>query len=352
MNGPDDKLSRYLDGESAVSRAYRELDAPEPPASLGDKVLAEARDAVAADRAIRRPRWMVPLSLAATLVVAVSIAFQTLPSRQPAMGPSDFEPGARGAPVESIEEQGIVAPAPAATREPVPRPDYDIERAPLQVTPGRINQQEARQTISDASDQIRRDVVKIAPPTLPAAPAATEEAGADDRQFAPRPSMANAPDFESTDAERAATVEAAEDEAERVVVTASRAQAPDEVLLNAPAESDGATMLEEVVVATPDAADADKSKAAVAAKSRAEQQRNALGMSVPTDEAAAQTAPASMQVRSERAAQTWLADIRALYDDGEVDEARAALVRFRERYPEFPLPKDFPLPDPAADESP
>jgi hypothetical protein len=38
---------------------------------------------------------------------------------------------------------------------------------------------------------------------------------------------------------------------------------------------------------------------------------------------------------------TWLADIRKLRDQGKIDEARAALVEFRKKYPKWVIPTDL-----------
>jgi hypothetical protein len=42
-----------------------------------------------------------------------------------------------------------------------------------------------------------------------------------------------------------------------------------------------------------------------------------------------------------RSAETWLADIRKLRDQGKTDEARASLVEFRKKYPKSVIPTDL-----------
>ena len=75
-----------------LSQTYRAAEHPEPPAALDARILAAARQAVAAPRR-RRPwfAWAVPMSTAAVLVVAVSLilkeyreAPETIVDRNPA----------------------------------------------------------------------------------------------------------------------------------------------------------------------------------------------------------------------------------------------------------------------------
>jgi hypothetical protein len=80
MSGPNDRdrsLDEYLRGDSPVSRAYREEAQELPPAHLDARILAEAsRAGAAAQRVAKSPfssNWMVPASLAAVLVLTVSV---------------------------------------------------------------------------------------------------------------------------------------------------------------------------------------------------------------------------------------------------------------------------------------
>lgn len=71
----DAALEEYLEGDSALSRAYRESFRDLPPAHLDARILSEARRADAPVPAAPGPfsgRWMVPASLA-VIVLAVSV---------------------------------------------------------------------------------------------------------------------------------------------------------------------------------------------------------------------------------------------------------------------------------------
>jgi hypothetical protein len=70
---PDKMLDDYLRGDAPLTRAYREIAREEPPARLDAAILAQAKAAVAPRRG-GKPRWLMPLSLAATVALAVGVA--------------------------------------------------------------------------------------------------------------------------------------------------------------------------------------------------------------------------------------------------------------------------------------
>lgn len=110
----DDRLlDEYLDGDSALSRLYRRGAHEEPGARLDARIRDQARRAVVhRARGVRSPfarHWMVPTSLAAMLVLSVSVVLL--------MPDPASEPG-----VES-EQAGASrgdTPATAAGMEPAP----------------------------------------------------------------------------------------------------------------------------------------------------------------------------------------------------------------------------------------
>jgi hypothetical protein len=83
----DRELDAYLGGDSPVSKAYREHSRELPPAQLDAQILAQAHRAGARGKR-RRARspfsgsWMVPASVTAVVVVAVSVAV-LLPEGRP-----------------------------------------------------------------------------------------------------------------------------------------------------------------------------------------------------------------------------------------------------------------------------
>ncbi|MDH3647358.1 MAG: hypothetical protein OER80_11345 [Gammaproteobacteria bacterium] len=88
---PGNKADAWLEDESTVSRAYRELQNTEPPAHVSDHILAEARRAAASqDSTVIRVqhwrKWTMPAALAATVVFAVPLVVRVFTSV-----PTDFE---------------------------------------------------------------------------------------------------------------------------------------------------------------------------------------------------------------------------------------------------------------------
>ncbi len=102
----DKRLDEYLRGDSPLTRAYRDLGREEPSSSLDARILAQARGEKAAPRG-GKPRWLMPLSLAATVVLSVGIVL--LMTRQ----------GVTPLPTETAP--AVEAPAPSATPAPAPK---------------------------------------------------------------------------------------------------------------------------------------------------------------------------------------------------------------------------------------
>lgn len=89
MTGPDDEFDDFLTRRKPVFR--RTSDDPlEPPAELDRLILSRARAAISAEppqRVFRAPRWGMPVALAATLMLAVTVVMQ-VGSQKPASAPA------------------------------------------------------------------------------------------------------------------------------------------------------------------------------------------------------------------------------------------------------------------------
>lgn len=73
MNNDNDKeLNDYLQGNSELSRRYQRDKASGPPAHLDKLILDAAKNEI---KPRHMPRWTVPLSIAAVMVIGVSIVF-------------------------------------------------------------------------------------------------------------------------------------------------------------------------------------------------------------------------------------------------------------------------------------
>jgi tetratricopeptide (TPR) repeat protein len=80
-NEDHEMLDEYLEGNSSVSDAYRELGEPEPPATLDRTVLRMAEDEVANPRAHSGymefwRRWMTPLSAVAAMGLCLAVLLE------------------------------------------------------------------------------------------------------------------------------------------------------------------------------------------------------------------------------------------------------------------------------------
>ena len=167
--------------DEEIAAAWRDAGGQDadalPPAALDARILAAARAAV--QPAPRRPRYAVPLALAASLVVAVGLALQQhgvpIPQPEPAvMGRADNavdSAGKREAPVPARDVDGVGgAQAPAAASQPAPP-----------AATGRHEAKAARQPGAEAEAA-----------STPAAPTAATEADAPADAMATTPNVARA----------------------------------------------------------------------------------------------------------------------------------------------------------------
>lgn len=116
----DDRLlDEYLRGDSTLARVYRAGASDAPPAALDASILAQARNEHAPRRG-GKPRWFMPLSLAATVVLSVGVVL--FMARQGA-GPLPPEAPDTKAPAPVVTPKTVVVPkdAPAVTPKETPR---------------------------------------------------------------------------------------------------------------------------------------------------------------------------------------------------------------------------------------
>ena len=76
-------MDEYLDGNSPVSKAYRELEQPQPPAALDRAVMQAARDELAANPLTLKEKvfwrhWMRPLSAVALMGVCLAVVLEVM----------------------------------------------------------------------------------------------------------------------------------------------------------------------------------------------------------------------------------------------------------------------------------
>ena len=351
-NGEADALPR----DEALSRVYRgQADAAPagPPAALDAHILAAARRAVTAPRRPARvplPWWrrlMVPVSVAAVLVVSATLTLMV-----------------------HDEQQKLEAPAPAAVPQAAPKP------APFPAVPpapARSSAPTQAPVQSRESDAVQLPKAIRAERNAPAASTLSSE-----------PPAAIAPEAKAKAAKRAdeSTREMRRIEAAPAVDNAAAKPAPAAEALPRPAPSafPAAAPVASPAVSAPappvDAASGAGATPGAAAggtaapaplrserESRVRQMREAAPLPTPVAPAAATPPPqgvaaepatgsqdgwerpAKSEMRRNRdvarSPEAWLEEIRQLKRSGREVEWREALQQFRARYPDYPLPEDL-----------
>ncbi len=293
MSG-DENLERELESflredDSRLAALYRKLPRPEPDAALDAAVLAMARRAAAAPAprpAPRRRHWLPLLGAAATVALAVGIAYRLAPQ----LGNQRGVPASSGASDAARREE---AQAPAATTQAAPpaRP-----APPAAVTPPVETDRRQLQKVENAAAP--------APAPFPGATDATAAAAK-----APAPAAAG----------RVAANREAEMKKSAAAVSESAA-AP--ASMSAPAQAAAAPAEPALRVGTPAG--------------------NAFEAPKPAKDRAQDHAYSAAVLRNSRLyPESWIAEIQRLLRAGRREEARQNLELFRSKYPDYRLPEDL-----------
>jgi hypothetical protein len=296
MNEPDSRDPR-------LDAAYRDAATDEPPAAIDERIRAAARRAVAAGpqsleaqaRAEAQrswaARWRVPVSIAATVVIAVTLSYMV----------QDDE--VRRARIDGVPagpapaQESSAAPPPPAPAAPAAK----AQEAPAPATP----------PAADAAAGVPHFEPGAGP--FPASPPAERQApavgGASASADRARENAALAKEVEQRQAEleRRVAEEAGRSSAQRL----QSAPAPAAVPPPAPAP-----------MAKPDPT-----------RERAFADRPAGRL-----EREAASGVADQKVRTP---EEWLEDIRRLKTQGRTEDVAKELAEFRKRYPDYKLPADL-----------
>lgn len=326
------------DERGMAQRLSRLESTAAPSPELDARILAMARGAGSATAAPGRvtprrvrPRWPVAMGLAASLAVAVGVAWQLRPQPDSQVLPAPAERGDIPAAVSSM---------PAAEEAPVAAVD-------------------APEPPGSGGDTVRARPLAEGPPVAAAAPGETTPA----RQAAEREARAGA---EARQAR--ARGQAAEDSARRQARPAAAVAAPAPVAAaptqraveplrtRTTASQDGA--IEFVPPPPPPAPPAPPAPASAPAAASGDAARTkapapaveqivvtgtraeeAAGFDVVADQPLDDRPPASAD--SPEVREHWLQRIRELREGGEVDDARASLHEFMRRHPHAKVPADL-----------
>lgn len=304
---------------------------PGQPASQAARA-AKAAPVAARQTQRRKPRWQLPVGIAASLALAVGIAWQLRPQPEthleyhaPAVGPAttsdqaDQEQVVSGPVLAEQAAADAVAPQSAAVASP---DDTPASALPRESAPSPLRQVAPEPTKPVPSATAIGEVMSapapaIAPPPPPPPAPPAPPAAVSELRYAPAPAEAKAAaqaEAMQAEAERSESMQLQRNEQMR----AARNQAVQPA--SAPAAPAAAPVLDSISVT----GSRVRSKAVVDAHH-----------DQPMDD----QPPAT--VDSPEVRKAWLHRVRELRDDGQLDEARASLREFHRRYPDAPLPDDL-----------
>lgn len=329
----DQELQELLSEAGKLRERYRQAAQEQPPAALDDAIRAAARRSVHAKPvAVAAPfggSWRVPLSIAAVVVVSVTLTL-------------------------TISERGQHLPVPPnevpKAGAELQQPEVDRRRAPgLSVPPSRPA---SKDVTAPRSTTAPRDYdAKVSPGKAGNLPgiAAPGEGARPQEPAAPPP----APALGGTSAGNVA--EAVDAQAREETRAAGDAERQTKLQARASAEPK-----QESSPRVAPAATADAAKEAGRPRAKAEAPGMAAGGDEvpPADElakgraksdqafpsAAANAARAPAAPPWESSPEAWLKHVDELRAQGLLPEARASFEGFRRRYPEYELPKGFVAP--------
>ena len=314
-------MTRIPDPLDADERALADLLArdalPGPSPQLDARILAAARSATTATttttaspsrRPRPRPRWIAGMSIAATLVLAIGIAWRLRPL------PPQQQP-ARDMTVSAVR---VVEPA-ARTASPQPPAAADAVYRQMPSPPA---QQAAKAIPAERDSAAAAD--KASPP--PGPPVVYD---------APAPMDVQAPPPAPPPAPPAPSNPAANSEAASAMANAQAAKA------SAPA-------MRAATASPPNAFEQQGQRGDARTLDRIETTSAGVDAAAAADAAAEggisravldEEPPATAD--SPQVQEAWLQRIRELLSAGETDAARNSLAEFRRRYPKYALPEDL-----------
>jgi hypothetical protein len=162
-SGRDDEFEVYLKRRGRIDRRLKSLDRLEPPAELDRIIIGQAREAIHGPIPVglfRAPRWALPMGMAATILISLSIL---LDLGMKGAIQRDASWGPRAARTTAAVAPSAVSPPLVIAMEPAPAP----ADAPAAASPS------ASVTFARSAERTRPSPIKTAPwPPLPRTPAA------------------------------------------------------------------------------------------------------------------------------------------------------------------------------------
>lgn len=188
---PDDELEEYLEGDSELSRLYRRDAHETPDASLDARIRAEAHRVVAGHSGlVRSPfarHWLVPTSIAAVLVLSVSVVLLVPDATlEPPLVPAG-KPERAVTPGQAPSAIGAPLPAEALKRREQSSASEAADERALS-TPRRASPDSGEADHADRADKLDEGVDRSADAPLrmrAAEPAAQEKAASGSAESVP-----------------------------------------------------------------------------------------------------------------------------------------------------------------------
>jgi hypothetical protein len=321
-----------METDVGLDRAWRAEVTDEPSAGVDAAIRAAARRAVGAGpRPAHTPfsaRWRVPLSLAAVVVVSVTVTLFIAERREhlPRESAPLSSPGAQPAPPPSADPVSPAMPAVpsappaeaqaarAGAHRPAASPPTDYrDDASKDAAANSVEQGEADAREQGPSGRVAEK--EALPNRPPAAPPAS-----------PKQTPAGAPAMLTEEAAEPAAKSRADAGG---VGQVAGVPAPDR------GQADERVAADEGLESTPAAAGPDGTRRRSAASPGMRPQSAAPR---PVDEA---SQPELLRAEAARDPQAWIGEIRELHRAGKRAQAQRALEEFRRRYPDHALPDDL-----------
>jgi len=289
------EFEKYLQGKSGLTQLYADLPKIELPDHLDAAILAEAHRAVGARPGAKpKRRWAIPLSMVATLFLAVMIALQFPSLLKDAASPQQYK------------EEKIAALM-----------DGNMaERSASESEQSKVVQKQAREKFEISRDEAATMPGETGAPARKNAPvfAAAKESEADENKYIGTTSVVAFPPVASPSPAPARAGE--------------RAAMPPESRESAGIASGMALSKEKK----------SSGKAAASVSDSLERQAPAVMMTAPKPVQLKRDLVQSVTVDENLPPDEWLVRIKRLKQEGKLDEARKELAAFIKRYPDHPVP--------------
>jgi hypothetical protein len=334
---PDDReLEDFLAGKHPVGRAYREVSEQQTaPRELDDAILKMAREHVAPthDTVVplrRRPRWVQPVALAATLALSVGVLMNIW--RDPALRQ-------QAAPIEQGGEEAL-APATSTTSQPESAATAEPQAAPIEQQPPADLQAapkpRAKAEVSPAPES--RRAAEPFPATQAARPAGRERDESLSDSVSPSAVSPRAGAAMPTPAPQAPPPPPAASQAQSGGAASSRPDIDPRLMEREDPKSDSYSLTPDAAAARTPAIEEQKRIQSDDARAMAKE-KSAARKSMAADAAPEEAESANAQERD--APETLIERARAAVARGQSDEARRLVAELRRLHPDTPLPEDL-----------